>query len=171
MRGPSRRADAIAAEAVKRTWPMASTAMADQLAGAASVIEDARGALLTQGERPSRVALVLNGIFVGTWIAADGRVAEGLIVEVDASGPGLFVGVSTLTGAPIISGIDALTPVTMLVWPSQEFRSIGDSDLNLTLDMLERSVAAIQNLNHLMQLRTFTTAASRLASVLLRYEN
>ena len=36
--------------------------------------------------------------------------------------------------------------------------------------MLDRSIYAIRLLNHLMQLRTFTRAASRLAGVLLQYE-
>lgn len=169
-REPHRGADSIAAEAIRRTWPTASPATVERLVRASSVREKIRGALLRHGERPSRVALVLSGTFVGTWIAPDGRIAEGHIVDVDASGPGQFVGVSTLNGAPIVSGIDALTPVTMLVWMSDEFRAITDHDLAVSLDLLDRSIAAIQVLNRLMQLRAFTAAASRLAGVLLQYE-
>jgi CRP-like cAMP-binding protein len=149
---------------------MASPETVGRLVRAGSFAEGARGTLLAQGERPSRVALVLSGTFVGTWTAPDGRVADGGIVQAEASGPGQFIGVTTLRGAPIISGIDAVTPVTMITWLSDEFRTITDSDLEVTREMLERSIYAIEVLNHLMQLRTFTTAASRLAGVLVRYE-
>ena len=160
----------MAAEAIRRTWPRASNETVDRLVNASSVVERARGMLLAQGEHPARVALVLSGTFVGTWTAPDGRIADGGIVQADASGPGQFVGLTTLRGAPIISGIDAVTPVTMLVWLSDEFRVITESDIGVTLELLDRAIYAVQVLNHLMQLRTFTTAASRLAGVLLRYE-
>jgi CRP-like cAMP-binding protein len=163
-------AKAVATEAITRTWPMASPETTARLVRASSVVEQAGGTLLAQGERPSRVALVLTGTFVGTWTAPDGRVADGGIVHATLSEPGQFVGVTTLRGAPIISGIDAVTPVTMLTWPSDAFRAIAESDLEVSLELLDRCIYAIQLLNHLMQLRTFTTAASRLAGVLLTYE-
>ena len=149
---------------------MASPETVARLVRAGSVAEDARGTLIEQAERPSRVALVLSGTFVGTWTAPDGRVADGGIVRAEASGPGQFIGVTTLRGSPIISGINAVTPVTMITWLSDEFRTITDSDLEVTRELLERSIFAIEVLNHLMQLRTFATAASRLAGVLVRYE-
>ena len=147
------------------------SATLEQLFQASSIVEDAEGALLRQGERPSRVALVLNGAFVGTWVSSDGRIAEGRIAEVKWSAPGIFVGVSTLAGAPIISGIHALSPVTMVVWQSDDFRRITQADLGVTLDILDRCIDGIQHVSHLMQLRTFTTGASRLAAAVLRYED
>jgi len=167
---PSERVDSVATEAIRRTWPMASTETVARLVRASSVVEKASGTLLAQGERPSRVALVLSGTYVGAWTAPDGRIADGSIVHASMSEPGQFVGVTTLRGAPIVSGIDAVTPVTMLTWLSDEFRAITDSDLGVSLELLDRSIYAIPLLNHLMQLRTFTTAASRLAGVLLQYE-
>jgi CRP-like cAMP-binding protein len=149
---------------------MASPDTVARLVRAGSFVEDARGTILEQAERPSRVALVLSGTFVGTWTAPDGRVADGGIVQAEMSGPGQFLGVTTLRGAPIISGIDAVTPVTMLTWPSDAFRTITDSDLEVTRELLERSIYSIEVLNHLMQLRTFTTSTARLAGVLVRYE-
>ena len=151
-------------------WPAASSATVRELVRTSSVVEQAHGPLLVHGERPSRVVLVLSGTFVGTWTAPDGRVANGSIVRVDPDGPGRFVGVSTLSGAPIISGIDALTPVKMLVWPSDRFRAVAEKDLAVSLDLLDRTIDGIHALNRLMQLRTFTTAAGRLAAVLLQYE-
>jgi CRP-like cAMP-binding protein len=149
---------------------MASEETVARLVMAGSFVEEATGTLLVQGERPSRVALVISGTYVGTWTAPDGRVADGGIFQADLSGSGQFIGVATLRGASIISGIDAVTPVMMLTWLSDEFRAITESDLGLTLGLLERCIYAIQVLNHLMQLRTFTTAASRLAGVLLQHE-
>jgi CRP-like cAMP-binding protein len=130
-----------------------------------TVIERGNGPLMAAGERPSRVALILRGTIVSTWSAPDGR-----IVYVGLFGPGQLLGVTTLTGGAIAAGIDALTTVTMLAWPSREFRAIANSDPALALDLLDRCVDAIQLVNHLIQLRTFTTAASRLAGLLLRYE-
>jgi CRP-like cAMP-binding protein len=161
------RAASVAADAIRRTWPMASPGTVDKLVRASSLTEHARGSLLVQGEHPARVALVLGGTFVGTWKAPDGRVADGGIVHASMSGPGQFVGVTTLRGAPIISGIDAVTPVTMLTWLSDDFSAITESDLGVTIELLDRSIWAIQLLNYLMQVRVFTTAASRLAGVLL----
>jgi CRP-like cAMP-binding protein len=164
------REESVAVEAITRTWPLASPETITRLVRAGTVVEKAHGTLLAQGERPSRVALVLSGTYVGTWTAPDGRIADGGILHAEVSASGQFVGVTTLRGAPIISGIDTVTPVTMLTWLSDEFREITESDLGVTRELLDRSIYAIQLLNHLMQLRTFTTAASRLAGVLLQYE-
>ena len=169
-RQPARRAESVAAEAITRTWPMASPETIARLVRASSLVEKAGGTLLAQGERPSRVALVLSGTFVGTWTAPDGRIADGGIVHASLSGPGQFVGVTTLRGAPVISGIEAVTPVTMLTWLSDEFRAITESDLGVLHELLDRSIFALQLLNHLMELRTFTTGTSRLAGVLLQNE-
>jgi CRP-like cAMP-binding protein len=171
QRQPIIRAESVATEAIARTWPMASPVTVEQLARAVTFLQKPAGAtLLAQGERPSRVALILSGTFVGTWNAPDGRVVDGAIVDVDPSGPAQFAGVTTLNGAPIISGLDAVTAVTMLTWPSEEFGAITASDLAVTRELLDRSIYAIRVLDHLMQLRSFTTASSRLAGVLLRYE-
>ena len=171
QRQPMIRAESVAAEAIARTWPMASADTVDRLVRVGTLLERPPGTtLLAQGERPSRVALVLSGTFVGTWTAPDGRVVNGAIVDVDPNGPAQFAGVTTLNGAPIISGLDAVTPVTMLTWPSDEFGAITASDLAVTRELLDRSIHAIRVLDQLMQLRSFTTASSRLAGVLLRYE-
>jgi CRP-like cAMP-binding protein len=169
-RESARRAESVAAEAISRTWPTASPETTARLVRASSLVENAGGTLLAQGEQPSRVALVLSGTYVGTWTAPDGRVADGGIVHASLSGPAQFVGVTTLGGAPIISGIDAVTPVTMLTWPSDEFRAITESDLGVLHELLDRCIYALQLLNYLIQLRTFTTATSRLAGVLLQNE-
>jgi len=144
---------------------MASEDTVVELVRACSVVERANGSIMAVGERPSRVALILSGTIVSTWSAPDGR-----IVYVGLFGPGQLLGVTTLTGGAIVSGIDALTTVTMLAWPSREFRAIVNSYPALALDLLDRCVYAIQLVNHLVQLRTFTTAASRLAGLLLQYE-
>jgi CRP-like cAMP-binding protein len=136
---------------------MASPETVARLVLAGSVVDNARGTLLAQGERPSRVVLILSGTYVGTWTSPDGRIADGGIFQANLSEPGQFVGVTTLRGAPIISGIDAVTPVMMITWLSDEFRAITESDLAVSLELLERCIYAIQLLNHLMQLRTFTT--------------
>ena len=165
-----RRPDHVVAEAIRRTWPKASAETIDRLLRAGSVIEKSSGTLLAQGERPARVALIVSGTFVNTWTAPDGRVADGAIVHIDPSGPARFLGLTTLRDAPIISGIDALTPVTAVIWQSDDFRSITDADQAVMLDLLDRSIFAIRQLNYLMQLRTFTTAATRLAGVFLEHE-
>jgi CRP-like cAMP-binding protein len=149
---------------------MASTETFGRLVRAATVVESARGILLAQGERPSRVALIVSGTYVGIWTAPDGRIASGGIVHARLSDPGQFVGVATLRGAPIISGIDAVTPVTMITWLSDEFRDITGSDLGVSLELLGRSIYAIRLLNYLIHLRTFATSASRLAGFLLENE-
>jgi CRP-like cAMP-binding protein len=165
--GPrKRRADVVAAEAIRQTWPMASTETVARLVHLSSVVEQAGGTLMAAGERPARMALVLSGTVVATWSAPDGR-----IVYVGLFGPGQLFGLTTLTGGSIASGIDALTKVTVLAWPSREFRAITDRDLAVSLDLLDRGVFAIQLVNHLAQVRTFTTVASRLAGLLLQYED
>jgi CRP-like cAMP-binding protein len=155
----------VAAETIRRIWPMASAYTIGRLAAASSVIQKASGALMAEGERPSRVGLVLSGPVAATWSAPDGRV-----VFVGLFGGGQFVGLGTLTGATIGSGVEAITEARMLSWPSDKFRAIADSDHALSLDLLDRCVYAIRLVNHLVQLRTFTTAASRLAGLLLQYE-
>jgi CRP-like cAMP-binding protein len=157
--------EAIAGETIARTWPVATAQSVARLARAARVIERAHGTVIAEAERPSRVALVLQGTVAATWSAPDGRT-----VYAGLYGPGQIMGLSTLSGASITVGIDALTPVTILAWPSSEFRDVVDSDPELALDVLDRSVYAIQALNRLTKLRTFTTAASRLAGLLLQYE-
>jgi CRP-like cAMP-binding protein len=164
-RKPNKRADSVASEAIRRAWPMASTETVAKLVRASSFVEKASGTLMAEGERPSRVSLVLSGTVVGTWNAPDGRIAY-----VGFFGAPQFIGLTTLSGGPIATGIDALTQVTMLAWPSHEFRAIADADPALSLDLLELSIYGNQLLNHLIKLRTFTTAASRLAGLLLRYE-
>jgi hypothetical protein len=119
-----KRADAVAVEAISRTWPMASPETINRLVRLSSVVEGTSGTLMAEGERPSRVALVLSGTVVSTWSAPDGRV-----VYVGLFGPGQLIGLTTLTGASIVSGIEAVTTVTMLVWPSREFRAVTDTDL------------------------------------------
>jgi CRP-like cAMP-binding protein len=163
---PNKRSDVVATEAIGRTWPMASPETVGQLVRLGSVVEKAGGTLMAEGERPSRVALILNGTVVSTWSAPDGRVAY-----VGLFGPGQLIGVTTLTGASIGSGVEAVTRVTILVWPSREFRAVTDTDLAVSLELLDRCVYAIRLVNHLVQRRTFTTAASRLAGLLLQYED
>jgi CRP-like cAMP-binding protein len=144
---------------------MASTETVAQLVQLSSIVEKADGTLIAEAERPSRVGIVLSGTIVATWSAPDGR-----IVYVGLFGAGQFIGLSALRGGPNATGIDALTKVTVLAWPSHEFRAITDSDPAMSLDLLDLSNYAIQVLNHLIKLRTFTTAASRLAGLLLQYE-
>lgn len=144
---------------------MASADTIDRLAAACSVVEKASGALMAEGELPSRVGLVLSGTVASTWSAPDGRV-----VFIGLFGVGQFVGLGTLTGATIGAGLEVITDATMLSWRSDEFRAIADSDHALSLDLLDRCVYAIRLINHLIQLRTFTTAGSRLAGLLLQYE-
>ena len=107
--GARRISNPTVAEAIRRTWPMASAETVERLVRAGSVIEMSSGTMLEQGERPLRVALIVSGTFVNTGTAPDGRVADGSIVHIVASGPGRFLGLTTLRGEPIISGIDALT--------------------------------------------------------------
>jgi CRP-like cAMP-binding protein len=40
----------------------------------------------------------------------------------------------------------------------------------MTLDLLDRAIYSIQALNHLIKVRAFTTARSRLAALLMQYE-
>jgi CRP-like cAMP-binding protein len=149
---------------------MASADTVARLVRAGTLVENVRGTLLTQGERPSRAALVLSGTYVGTWIAPDGRIANGGIIQTSLTEPGQLVGVTTLRGAAVISGIEAVTPVTMVRWRSDEFRAITESDQAMLIELLDRCIYAVQLLNYLMQLRTFATSSSRLAGVLLQQE-
>jgi CRP-like cAMP-binding protein len=145
---------------------MASSETIDRLVRSASIVErKANSAVIAEGERPPRIGLVLNGTIVATWSAADGR-----IVHVGLYGSGQFVGMTTLTGAPTDTGVDALTDVTILTWPSEEFRAIANADSSLALDLLDHLVYGTELLIYLIRLRMFTPAASRLAGMLLRYE-
>ncbi len=145
---------------------MASTETTARLVRASSIVEKkANGTIIAEGERPSRVGLLLSGTIVATWSAPDGR-----IVHVGLYGPGQFVGMGTLTGGPTATGVDALTDATILVWPSDEFRAIANADPALSLDLLDHLVYGAQLLIHLIRLQRFTPAASRLAGLLLRYE-
>jgi CRP-like cAMP-binding protein len=163
---PNKRSTVAAAEAIWRSWPMASPETVGRLVRLGSVVDRTGGTLMTEGERPSRVALVLSGTVVSTWSAPDGRVAyAGLF------GPGQLIGLTTLTGASIASGVGAVTRVAILFWPSREFRAVTDTDLAVSLALLDRCVYVIRLVNHLVQRRTFTTAASRLAGLLLQYED
>ena len=163
---PAKPTDAIASEVIQRTWPQASPVTVARLVGTSSVIATkARGTIIAEEESPARVGLLLTGTMVAVWSAPDGR-----IVYVGLYGPGQFVGMTTLTGVPTDTGVDALTDATILVWPSDAFRAIANADPALSLDLLDHLVYGTQVLIHLIRLRAFTPAASRLAGLLLRYE-
>jgi CRP-like cAMP-binding protein len=164
-RPPRGRTPSGAIDAIQTTWPTASAETHARLAGAASIIEQTHGTIMDEAERPSRVGLVLQGTFAATWGAPDGRLAY-----VGLYGPVQLVGLATLSGGPNVVGIDALTAVTMLAWPTAEFRDIVRSDPALALDLLDRAIYGLHGLTRLHKLRTFTTAASRLAGLLLGYE-
>ena len=126
---------------------------------------------------PSFVLAILITLLPAIWWGwAPPRFVEfskspgGHIVHAGLFGPGQFVGMATLTGVPTGTGIDALTPVTMLVWRSDEFRAIANADQKLSLDLLDHLVYGAQALTRLIRLRMFTPAASRLAGMLLQYE-
>jgi hypothetical protein len=139
---PNKRSTVAAAEAIWRSWPMASPETVGRLVRLGSVVERTGGTLMTEGERPSRVALVLSGTVVSTWSAPDGRVAyAGLF------GPGQLIGLTTLTGASIASGVGAVTRVAILFWPSREFRAVTDTDLAVSLALLDRCVYVIRLVN------------------------
>ncbi len=160
-----RQADSTMPGVIEQTWPMASAQSIARLVRAAWVVECAHGTIMPEAELPSRVALVLRGTVVATWSAPDGR-----IVYAGLYGPGQFFGLGTLSGASLTVGMDALTEVAILAWSSDEFRNVVDSDPALALDLLDRTVYAIHALTRLHKLRTFTTATSRLAGLLLQYE-
>jgi hypothetical protein len=63
---PATHARAIAADAVRRRWPSAAAETVARVIRASAIIDQAKGVLLAQGERPSWLALVLSGTFVGT---------------------------------------------------------------------------------------------------------
>jgi CRP-like cAMP-binding protein len=145
---------------------MASSETIDRLARTSSKVEKNAGStIVAEAEVPPRIGLVLSGTVVATWSAADGRV-----VHVGLYGSGQFLGMTTLTGEPTATGVDALTDVTILTWPSAEFRAIANADPALSLDLLDHLVYGTQLLIYLIRLRMFTPAASRLAGMLLRYE-
>ena len=144
---------------------MASANTVARLARASSIVEKASGTIIAEGEDPARVGVVLSGTVTATWSAPDGRV-----VHIGLYGPGQFIGMATLTGAPTATGIDALTRAAILVWPSHVFRAIADADKALSLDLLDHLVFGAGLLITLIRQRMFTPAASRLAGLLLRYE-
>jgi CRP/FNR family cyclic AMP-dependent transcriptional regulator len=154
-----------AAEAIRRAWPMASRQTVEDLARSALVVRALPSQLIAEGEWPARVALVLKGNVAATWDAPDGRTEL-----VGLWGPGQFLGIATLAGGPMTVGIDALTPVTLLSWDSRQFRSIAAADLAMIDDLLDRAVFAVHLLTHLGKVRAFTTARSRLAGLLIKYE-
>jgi CRP-like cAMP-binding protein len=118
-----------------------------------------------EGERPSRVGLVIRGTVIANWSSPDGRtVFAGLY------GSGQLMGLATFSGGPMTVGIDAMTAVTILTWDSEQFHRIAAEDPALMLDLLDRATYAVQALNHSIKLRTFTSAKSRLAGLLLKYE-
>jgi CRP-like cAMP-binding protein len=120
---------------------------------------------MSEGERPSRVGLVIRGTVIATWSSPDGRT-----VFAGIYGPGQFMGLATLSGGPLTVGIEAMTAVTILTWDSQQFRRIAAADPAMMLDLLDRATYAVQALNHSIKLRSFASAKSRLAGLLLRYE-
>jgi CRP-like cAMP-binding protein len=155
----------LAHEAIEKSWPTALGETIARLAQAASVVHQGPGPVLAEAERPARAALVVHGTVVATWGAPDGRtVFAGLY------GPGQFMGLATLTGEPMTVGIDALTDVTILAWHSAEFRHIATTDPAMAVDLLDRSVYAIRALNYMIKVRTFASARSRLAALLMKYE-
>ena len=144
---------------------MASAGTIERLARAVSVVKKAPGPILSDAEPLARVAVLVRGTAVAAWNAPDGRsVYSGLY------GPRQFFGLSTLSGGPMTIGVDAVTDVVLLVWWSQEFRDIASSDFAMTLDLLDRAIYSLQALNHLIKVRAFTTARSRLAALLMQYE-
>jgi CRP/FNR family cyclic AMP-dependent transcriptional regulator len=144
---------------------MASGQTVEALARSASVVRTLRSELISEGEWPARVALVVKGNVAATWDAPDGRTElAGLW------GPGQFIGIGTLGGGPMSVGIDALTPVTLLSWDSRQFRRIAAADPDMMANLLDRAIFAVHLLTHLGKIRAFTTARSRLAGLLIRYE-
>jgi CRP-like cAMP-binding protein len=155
----------LVAGAIRRAWPMASPKTIGDLTRAASVVRSSSAPLIAEDEQPSRVGLVVTGTVVFTWSAPDGRT-----IFAGFYGPGQVMGLATLAGATATTGTDPLTPVTALIWDSQRFREIADADIALLGNLLDRVIFACHTLNHQIKLRTFTTARSRLAGLLIRYE-
>lgn len=155
----------IVADAVRRSWPTVSNDTISRLIQTSNVFDAQPGqTVLSETETPPRVALLARGTIAVTWSAPDGRT-----VYAGLYGPPHLVGVATLSGGPIAAGIDALTDVTLALWASRDLREIANADPTLALDLLDRSVFAVQAITHLLRVRTFTTAASRIAGLLLRY--
>jgi CRP-like cAMP-binding protein len=152
-------------EAIRRDWPRASPKTIDGLIQTAVVVQAARRPIMFEGEQPSRVALVVDGTVAATWSAPDGRTAL-----VGLFGPGQFIGMVTLFGGPMLVGIDALTDATVLTWDGPRFRRAALADRAMTIELLDRAILGIQTLNRLIKARTFRTARSRLAGMLITYE-
>ena len=86
---------------------------------------------------------------VGTWIAPDGRVAEGGICRRSALRTRAVPrGSTTLRGAPVISRIAAVLRWSLLTWQSDEFRTIAESDVGVLLGLLDYCVYALQLLDY-----------------------
>jgi CRP-like cAMP-binding protein len=154
-----------AVEAIHRTWPTAAPDTTHALIRSATVVRANGTTLMSEGERPSRAGLVVRGTVIANWSSPDGRT-----VFAGIYGPGQFMGLATLSGGPMTVGIEAMAAVTILTWDSQQFHRIAAADPAMMLDLLDRATYAVQALNHSIKLRTFTSAKSRLAGQLLRYE-
>jgi CRP-like cAMP-binding protein len=144
---------------------MAAPETTRALIASASVVRAKGTTLMFEGERPSRVGLVVRGTEIANWSSPDGRT-----VFAGIYGPGQFMGLATLSGGPMTVRIDAMAAVTILTWDSQQFHTIAAADPAMMLDLLDRATFAVQALNHSIKLRTFTSAKSRLAGLLLKYE-
>jgi CRP-like cAMP-binding protein len=152
-------------EAIRRAWPLASPETIDELSQTASIVRTLPSTLISEGERPGRIVLVLEGHVVATWNAPDGRT-----VFAGLEGPGQYLGIATLAGSPMSVGIDAVTAVTLLTWDSRRFRHIAAADPAMIGQLLDRAVFAVHGLTHLGKVRTFTTARARLAGLLIQHE-
>jgi CRP-like cAMP-binding protein len=162
---PAAPIEPLVAEAIRRAWPMVSPKTTDDLIRTASVVRSSRAPLIAEDERPSRIGLVVSGTVVFTWSAPDGRT-----MFAGFYGPGQVMGLATLAGATATTGTDPLTAVTALTWDSRRFREIADADSALMGNLLDRAIFTGHALNHQIKLRTFTTARSRLARMIVRYE-
>jgi CRP-like cAMP-binding protein len=162
---PNTTIEPLVADAIRRAWPMASPTTIDDLTRSASLTRSTRAPLIAEDERPASIGLVVSGTVVFTWSAPDGRT-----MFAGFYGPGQVMGLATLAGATATTGTDPLTPVTALIWNSRRFRDIADADIGLMGNLLDRAIFTGHALNHQIKIRTFTTARSRLASLLIRYE-
>jgi CRP-like cAMP-binding protein len=141
---------------------MANDETIGALVRASTTVRRAAGPLISESD--TRVALMLRGTVVASWCAADGR-----NVFIGLYGSGQVMGLATPSGGSMTARIDALTEVAVVTWRSEVFRRIAASDPSMIADLLDRSIYSIRALNHLLLLRSFTSARSRLAGLLLRY--
>jgi CRP-like cAMP-binding protein len=166
-RSPERRdsRDSIVTDAIRQTWPTASEESLARLIHGASLREELHGTIVREAERPSPVALVVHGTVVAYWSAPDGRILYGGLF-----GRGQLWGLPSLNGGASVVGIDAVTTVSVITWRSELVRAIAEVDAAFALALLDRALFAIQALNRMNKLRSFTTAGARLAGLLLEYE-